>query len=134
MRTNRRRRCPGLHSNKQAEEVIALTSEICMNYRLIADYKQRPKMNDMFKLRINSKIGNTWAFVALTTEKSGLLYPEVEAPRGRRRLVCPWLPKTWVFERRSIYRSPGSSVLPTDELSEHALVAMPQISHPGDST
>ena len=51
-------------------------------------------------------MGDDWGLVVVTTEKSGLGYPEVEATGTGRRRIRPWSAKMWVFDRPSIYRSP----------------------------
>ena len=63
-------------------------------------------MTDILKLTIDSKMGDDWGLVVVTTEKSGLGYPEVEATGTGRRRIRPWSAKMWVFERPPIYRSP----------------------------
>ena len=63
-------------------------------------------MTDILKLTVDSKMGDDWGLVGVTTEKSGLGYPEVEATGTGRRRIRPWSAKMWVFDRPSIYRSP----------------------------
>ena len=63
-------------------------------------------MTDILKLTIDSKMGDDWGLVVVTTEKTEFDYPEVEATGTGRRRIRPWSAKMWVFDRPSIYRSP----------------------------
>ena len=76
-------------------------------------------MTDILKLTIDSKMGDDWGLVVVTTEKSGLGYPEVEATGTGRRRIRPWLAKMWGFRLSAHLPVTGiPSVLPPDELSE----------------
>ena len=46
-------------------------------------------MTDILKLTIDSKMGDDWGLVVVTTEASGLGYPEVETTGTGRRRIRP---------------------------------------------
>ena len=76
-------------------------------------------MTDILKLTIDSKMGDDWGLVVVTTEKSGLGYPEVETTGTGTSWDSSVVAEN-VGVRSSVHLPVTGipSVLPPDELSE----------------